>query len=531
MNAQKINNSVCRLVGVLSLSCVSVHCAARGLALTSSQVTDLSRADALVRDGCYRCLQEASEIYTSLMRSPARRSPQPALRGAFDVTLLLALREKEIGLPADASMARARALLSKFTAGEQTRPLEELIEAAEAIMGDSSGLEAEERRQRDQRLQQAAIAAATTGQLRNELQKRATSDLIAAYVALALDCDQPRNRPPSTQAPHTPMVEVPLMRYRVAICSSAQPISLTRLREEGSRWTETFFFEGKYEMGSPARPADPVRAAALLTLAGEAFPESIGIQVMLARAHEMNGDFAKALASFDQILALKPTHVDARLGRVRNLTYLGRADEGIAAATAIIDLGAWHVGDAFYWRAWNQYQVRRLEPAWADVQEAMRLLANTSVYALAGSIAYARRDLDTAIRHFDAAFEMDPTNCPAASSAALVHTDRDAWHQAAEMYSKATNCFAVAANVARTDLARLEQAVLEPALKATRLATARKRIESAEDLSARSALDAAQSYLHVGQNGLALTFVDRAEKHPVTHARALALRARIAGIQ
>jgi tetratricopeptide (TPR) repeat protein len=222
---------------------------------------------------------------------------------------------------------------------------------------------------------------------------------------------------------------------------------------------EAFFFEGKYEMESPARSADPLRAAAFLTHARETFPDSITIHVMLARAQEMNGEFAGALASFDNVLALKPTHVDARLGRVRNLSYLGRSDEGIVAATILIDSGTWHVGEAFYWRAWNEYQARRLEPAWADVQDAMRLLANTSVYALAGSIAYARRDLDMAVHHFNRALEMDSTkiNCAAAWSAGLVHSDQRAWQPAADKYSKATNCFIRAANTARAELAKLEQ--------------------------------------------------------------------------
>ena len=284
-------------------------------------------------------------------------------------------------------------------------------------------------------------------------------------------------------------------------------------------------------MGSPARSAEPVRAAALLVRAAEVFPESIATHAMLARAQEMNGEFAGALASFDQVLALKPAHVDARLGRVRNLSFLSRADEAIAAATALIDVGTWHVGDAYYWRAWNQYLARRPEPAWADVQEAMRLLANTSVYALAGSIAYARKDLDTAVHHFDRALQMDSTNCAAASSAGVVHVDQSAWQLAADKYSKATNCFALAATAARADLEKLEQSSLEPGLKATRLSTARKRIESAEELSGQSALSAAESHIHARQEGQAVIYIEQAERHPASREAARALRARIASVR
>jgi tetratricopeptide (TPR) repeat protein len=187
------------------------------------------------------------------------------------------------------------------------------------------------------------------------------------------------------------------------------------------------------------------------------------------------------------------------------------------------------VGDAYYWRAWNLYQTRRLEPAWADIQQAMRLRANTTVYALAGSIAYARKELETAVRNFDRAFEMDSTNCVAASSAGVAHIDQAGWPLAAESFSKATTCFTLAASTARKELATLEQSALEADLKAKRISSAQKRIESAEELAGQSAVNAAQSFVQSGQARLALAYIELAEHHQATRDQALALRARIAG--
>jgi tetratricopeptide (TPR) repeat protein len=519
----------------MAFAYLSVHCAARAPGLTASDVDTLDRADALVRDGCYTCLRQASDIYSSLIEQSGRPSDR-ALRGAFGVALLLAVREKEIGLPAARSLTRARELLplletdaARSTASQQDFGL--LLQAAEAVTGDLSGLDAEERQRRDD-LRQSETAPVPTGTLPAALRERASTDLFAAYLAIAISCEQPRNPTSFDGAALSAHHGEPLLlRYRLAACSSVQPTSLTQLREGDPRWTDAFFFEGRYEMGSPARAAEPVRAAALLARAVEAFPDSVAIHLMLARALEMNGDFAAALASLDQVVARKPGHVDARLGRVRNLSSLNRTDDAIAAATELIAAGTWHVGDAYYWRAWNQYLARRLERAWADVQEAMRLLANTAVYALAGSIAYARKDLDTAVRHFDQALQMDATNCAAASSGGLVHVDLGAWELAADKYSTATNCFALAAKTARADLERIEQTTIEAPVKAARLSTARKRIESAEDLSGQSALSAAQSYIRANQDQLALRYIEVAERHPASRASALALRTRIAGVQ
>ena len=303
-----------------------------------------------------------------------------------------------------------------------------LLEAAEAVFGDVTRLDAEERLQHEQR-------KPASRHLR--FRCSATSDLAAAYLAIAIHCEQPRGAAPTPAATaaanllaaiaRDDSTSPPLLRYRAAICSGGEPAALTRMREADPRWAEIYFFEGKYEMGSPARSADPERAAALLTQASAAFPESIAIRLMLANAQELAGDAAAALDAFDRVLAARPAHVDARLGRVRNLSYLSRADEAIAAATILIDAGTWHVGDAYYWRAWNQYQSRRFDEAWADVRQAMSLLSNTAVYALAGSIAYARKELDTAVTHFNRAFEIDPSNCLAVWSSGLVHIDRAAW--------------------------------------------------------------------------------------------------------
>jgi tetratricopeptide (TPR) repeat protein len=163
----------------------------------------------------------------------------------------------------------------------------------------------------------------------------------------------------------------------------------------------------------------------------------------------------------------------------------------------MIDAGTWHVGDAYYWRAWNRYQSRQLDEAWSDVRQAMSLLSNTSVYALAGSIAYARKELDTSIAHFARAFEIDPSNCMAAWSAGLVHTDRAAWPDAAGTFAKAAACFATAGDRARKELASIENAALAPGVKARRLASTRKRLESSEDLRGQATLNVARSVMRV----------------------------------
>jgi len=71
-----------------------------GIALTA----ELARADALVAEGCYACLMNALATYERV--AAAGDAPAAGLR-AIDTALLLALRERELGLGRGRSLEHA----------------------------------------------------------------------------------------------------------------------------------------------------------------------------------------------------------------------------------------------------------------------------------------------------------------------------------------------------------------------------------------------------------------------------------------
>jgi len=298
------------------------------------------------------------------------------------------------------------------------------------------------------------------------------------------------------------------------------------LREMDPRWVDTLFFEGRREMA--ARPvADVPKAAALLAAAQAEFPESFAITLALAGAQSALGEYEPALANYDRVLSVERTHRDAWLGRVMSLSYLNRHTDAVAAATRMIELGTWHVGDAFYWRAWNRYHIYALESAWADVEAASKLLLNTSVYTLAGFIAYARKELDTAIDRFDRAFRLDNTNCEAVWTEGLVHVEKEAWPAAAPKFSTAMGCFTTAAAQARADIDAVHAATYAESIKARRLTAAQKRFETAEHRKAQAAFNAAQSFVRLSQKSAALSHLEVAAAHVQLKEKANTLRATI----
>jgi tetratricopeptide (TPR) repeat protein len=231
-----------------------------------------------------------------------------------------------------------------------------------------------------------------------------------------------------------------------------------------------------------------------------------------------------ALASYDSVLVDVRDHRDAMLGRLLALSYLNRHTEAIATATRMIELGTWHVGDAYYWRAWNRYHIYALESAWADVEQATTLQHTTSVFALGGFIAFARKELDTAIDRFDRAFALDATNCEAVWTAGLVHVEQQRWVLAAPKFSTAMSCFTGAAEEARGEIERTRLSDSADGVKTRRIGAAEKRIQTAAHRRAQSAYNAASCFLRLGQRGAAVSHLDVAATHPLLKDKAAALR-------
>ena len=270
----------------------------------------------------------------------------------------------------------------------------------------------------------------------------------------------------------------------------------------------------------------------LLTPARAAFPASFPMTLLWADSNQSLAEFDAALSGFDAVVARAPTHRDALLGRLTSLSYLMRHDEAIAAATRLIDLGTWHIGDSYYWRAWNHYNLKTYEPAWQDIEQALTLLSNSSVYMLAGLIEYARTNLPMALQRFDRSFELDRTQCDAVWMSALVNIDQEAWAPASPKFSTAMTCFVAAAARAKSELEQLQAAIVRRGEPTTprqlkQQDTLQKQIVTAEERSAQAAFNAAQGYARAGQKTVALNHIDLAIAHPKMKEKAEALRTAI----
>ena len=468
-------------------------------------VAELATAESLLRNGCYSCLKEAQALFTK----------HNNLKGIADTSILIAVRERELGIPSDFTVAPGP-----------------LADAARLVIGETSGMDPIQR-------------AAATGRGRPPIEpdnpiRRALDplfgiDLTATYVALTIDCESPALIQSVDIASLTKRYEgVPLMQFRLGRCGRpAIAPRLAALRAGDPRWTDTLFWEARAELtGSQSTGVDFPGALRLFAEGRTAFPNSLAMTMGWANTNLSSEEFEAALSGFDAVLAAFPAHRDAMVGRVTALSYLLRHPDAIAAATRMIELGTWHIGDAYYWRAWNRYHLKEIEPAWEDIENAIKGLSNSRVFMLAGLIAYARKDLPTAVDRFDRAFAVDPSACDAVWMSGLVNIDQEQLATAAPKFSRAMTCFISAAASLRGDRNRIEGAIAKRGTPATERETRRierlqRDADNADERAAQSAFNAAQCYARTGDPGLAINLVDVAIGHPRLKEKAEALKAAI----
>jgi tetratricopeptide (TPR) repeat protein len=422
---------------------------------------------ALVRHGCFDCLERALT---------AAQGEQ-----AFEVAALLTLRAKELGLSYAGYRERAAALAPPDPA------FATYLEAIDAIPVDPLTGE--------RYMQGSPIVASATradpggaGPVRlPPLGERASvwrevlatgpgSSLFRTYLDVAISCSvTPRRGEEAADVPPSD-TDAPLLLYRTGLCGQGAE-RLRTLRETDPEFVDADFTLGRYALG--ARPADLDEALRYMQSAHDAFPSSVAIATTLAGIREEREEWGEALAAFDEVLTRRPEHRDALLGRTISLSRLRRHDEALISATRMIDLGAWFIGEAHYWRAWNQFSLQRYPEARVDADRAKTLMVNAAVYLLSGLIEWNERRLPSAESEFEEALKMDFGRCDAAQYLGRVRAQRNKVPEALAALRQAIQCFDLGVTVRRKLIADIQGGPGSEATKARLTAGHERAIASA----------------------------------------------------
>ena len=193
------------VLAALAVSACGVH--RKPVATAPSQ---LVRADTLLAAGCYRCLEEAQTIYERLAGS-SRRDAATARARAFDAVVLLAVRDRELGLRAGDHAAAVRSRLPSQT-GARAAAFVAVMELVPWPVYAATSAE------RDAMLVPTPGAGDTVARLRTELAALPASDVTAQYLLQTLDCQLPGVPPDEQSRQRAPSALPALLLYRAATC-------------------------------------------------------------------------------------------------------------------------------------------------------------------------------------------------------------------------------------------------------------------------------------------------------------------------
>ena len=466
---------------LLALVLLTTACATRPpapAALPNRPAAPAVDVDALVRRGCYRCLESAWHAASNSGNEQA----------AFEIALLLVARSKELGLPFDRWLDEARGSLPVGTEWELYLDVV-TAQQPDPLSGDRDRL-------LDLALQRRRSREVYDG-WRETIKAGPGSPLLRAYLDLIVVCRQefgarpnPEERDAAAAAVVLDFPDVPLLLYRAGLCGGAEFEQVTAVRT-----ADPEFVDADLELGRRALqnrvPPDVVEGLARLRSARAAFPESPVVPATIGEMHQSREEWPEALEQFEAVLAIVPTHRDALLGKTVSLSQLDRYEEALATANRLLELGNWFVGPAYFWKAWNEYQLTRIAEARADADRAKALMVNPALSVLSGMIEWREKRLQSAEAEFQRAIEQDLGQCDAAFYLGSVRWEQRLWEESLAAFQHAQQCFDLSVTARREAIAKLAPSPEAAALNARQIAAHEEAIGLAEKRRAEAAQNVA----------------------------------------
>jgi tetratricopeptide (TPR) repeat protein len=421
----------------------------------------LAEADRLVRAGCLDCLVAAYGEYDLLRSFPAAHDAATA--GAIRSAGLIALREREIGHADQGYLARARALVA--TTPNLPDGLAFLLDVIDAL--PNTGYGSTRRPTSDLDLERMRVLRINADAWTARLRELAALDELGAYTYVSFLCGSTQPRTESLDdlmRPAAAFQDTPLLTFKRAICRGADGEVMQSLFANDPRFKETRHFMGLIAVGERKLDEADARFDEVYAWRKEwpALTHSIANIAMTAE------EFERALTFYDRTLTLEPKAVDALIGKIRALTYLGRALEAIATADLLID-ERWFVGDARYWRALNLSELERYDEAWTDVEAAAKLVLNAEVPKLAGLVAYRRQQLEVSRQRFELSVTRNPHDCETNFYLGIVFAELRVWDRTADVLVNAARCLAEAESRHLEEIAGIRASNDPPARKESKI--------------------------------------------------------------
>jgi tetratricopeptide (TPR) repeat protein len=461
----------------------------------------LSSADALVRAGCLDCLLAAYGEYDLLRAFPFAKDAATA--GAVRASALIARRERELGLVDDGYGQRARLLLT----GAFNLPnwLPTLVDIIDVLPASGAGMTRTPTS--DLELERMRVLRLNGDAWRARLRGLASIDELGAYAWLAFTCSASETRDLSLDELFEAVAafrDAPLIAFKRATCRTVETGQLQSLFERDPRFGETRYYLGLLAVGG--RKLDEAEKWFEEAYAWrQQWPTLTQSIANLAMTSE---EFERALTFYDRTLEMEPHAVDALLGKTRALTYLARNADAIATADLLL-AERWFVGDARYWRAYNESDLERYDDAWVDIEAAAKLQINAEVPKLAGLIAYRREQLDVARAKFEESRTRNAGDCETGFLLGIVLAEQRNWPRTADVLLETAPCLQRAERGLLDEMAAIRASSDPPTRQALKIARREVFLAKTRRMTATSWFDIAVAYYNLSRKTEARQFAEK----------------------
>jgi tetratricopeptide (TPR) repeat protein len=463
-----------------------------------------------IGEGCYLCLADVIRAFRDLSAPiQAAEILQPVVERA---SLLLMARVRELGLPPDDVSTFAETFANERAQAGGDALLAEIAQHVSwNVLGTGEGFIDRDRGQH------GFTPQVQRDGWRTALAPDWRGNDAAAYLYASLLCGSPQGAPAELAAVKAAFPQSRAIRYRLATCRQIDETVLRPLVVEVPR-----FFEAVYALGERAMAGQHYAAAEEdWRQAREGLPRFTAAGVQLTEL-ELKGDqYADARDVATGVVHDVPDHWRAQLDLVKALSQLKLPDEAIAEATRLIDGGHWFVGDAYYWRAWNEYQRESFDSAMADVEATKDYERTARVFALGGVVRMGQSRWIEAREELLQAKRLDSGDCNISFYLGHVYSKLVAWKDSAGEFAQAADCDASAELAIQAEIAVATQAADE--WSARRLDQLKQDLAAAIEQKQASVYNAGAMFANAGVVDKAETYATRAEAFPPYTERARAL--------
>jgi tetratricopeptide (TPR) repeat protein len=472
----------------------------------------LAEAAALTKKGAYVALRDACRIYEELYVRPSLR--KRAANPYFQTAFLLALREREIGIPGPDRLNLCQKILRENPAlvGYQAW-LDLAVSVNPRIKGIIKDFV-------------FGLSGAVTGEAMKkrleDLRRNAFADEMTAYFYLALTCPNKSayDKRDEVEALLNAHPDSTLLLYRSAFCPVLDDKALEAVLQKDPDFYEAYAFLGEAAL----ERGNLLTAEQNILKAFEKIPESPHYNILLASIYFLTEEFELCLESCDKSTALAPEYRDAYLTKAIALSYLQRYQEAIEVLNKIVAMQYYLLGESHYWLAWNYHELKDSGQAQVHIEESKgRLPTNSEVFGLAGTIALERNELDRAEKEFKEALQYNAANAEALFGLAAVADRRERWTEGAAFYEQAAGAMAKSEAALQDKIAQIKAAAMAEERRARMIAKKEGQLRVTQATRAMAYYNAAVDWANAGAKDRALPLAEKAAAHPQFRERAAEL--------